>query len=977
MGGRRRNIFVLLFVLGLVIVSAIICVKKPTQLGLDLQGGIELTLQGRPTPQVKEVTSEAMERSVDIIRDGCDKLGVSEIEVSRLGADQISVGIPGATNVGTATECATKPARLYFYDWQNNLIGPAKDLSLAGTGADTEKVAEEVRQRWIDAGRPPTQDFNRTWINQGAEPTMWDAVNLASEQPRDDDCENCTSGDKYYLFDAETHELISGPVTAKEDLFFNDQGRPIPHEPVEGSKGNKVTLTDAQGNKTGEAVVKMVPQGTIIVDELPTDTDGKTIQVDDDGLWENDQGEKVDPSGYFVVKDNAALSGSEIKDPQQNLDQFNQPNVTFEFTGEGRNAFQQITRQIAQEGQARAIGGVTSADQAAPLSGNFAIVLDGQVVSKPIINFFENPDGIDGRTGAQISGGFTVDEAQNLAEFLQRGALPIDLKLTSQSQVSATLGQEAFDQGVLALLVGLFLVIVFLIAFYRFLGGVASLALLVYAVLFLALIKVIPITLTLPGIAGLVLTIGVAADSNIVIFERVKEEMRAGRSVMSAITLGYRRGIGTIIDANVVTLLTAFILFVLATSGIKGFAFTLGVGTLVSLLTAVVFTQALLGSMSNTKLLRSGRGFSGIEGKERWHFDFMGKAPTFFAISGVILLIGAGALTTKGLNFGIDFESGTRVEVALDEPATTEEVRDALSPVGLGDADIQAITDNPALGDNAFQIESETLDPAEVAKVEETLDNEYGVGADSFNSTSVGPTFGASVARSAALAIFFSLILIMGYIALRFGAKYTVPVLIAIIHDFLIALGIYALLGFEVSSATVAAFLTILGYSQYDTIIVFDRIRENEPKMPRATYSQIVNKSMSEVMTRSLVTSFSTLIGVICLLIFGGEVLQAFAIAILVGVFSGTYSSIFIASPVLALWKEHEPGFKRRRRQQIETQGYVPAFASDLEVARTDDGEAAVIEGGTEEDDPGTPKLSPRDRRRKAREDAKNAGGEA
>lgn len=962
MGGRRRNIFVLLFVLGLVIVSAIVVVKKPTQLGLDLQGGIELTLQGRPTPQVKEVTSDAMERSVEIIRSGCDKLGVSEIEVSRLGADQISVGIPGATNVGTATECATKPARLYFYDWQNNLIGPAKDLSLIGTGADTEKVSEQVSDSWKKAGRPPVKDFNSDWIGQGAEPNMWEAVNLAAKQPRDPKCENCTSGDKYYLFEEEApHELISGPVTAKEDLYFNDQGRPIPHE----------------------GIVKKVPQGTIVVRELPTDSSGKTIQTNSDGLWENSSGELVDPAGYFVLKDNAALSGSEIKDPQQNMDQFNQPNVTFEFTGSGQEAFQDITRRIAQEGQARAIGGVTSAEEASPISGNFAIVLDGQVVSRPIINFFENPDGIDGRTGAQISGGFTVDEAQNLAEFLQRGALPIDLTLTSQSQVSATLGQEALDQGVLALLIGLACVIVFLILFYRFLGGVASLALLVYGVIFLALIKVIPITLTLPGIAGLVLTIGVAADSNIVIFERIKEEMRAGRSVQSAITLGYRRGISTIIDANVVTLLTAFILFVLATSGIKGFAFTLGVGTLVSLLTAVVFTQALLGSLSNTKFLRSGRGFAGIEGEQRWHLNFMGSAPTFFAISGVILLIGAGALTTKGLNFGIDFESGTRIEVALDQSASTSEVRDVVGPVGLGEADIQAITDNPALGDNAFKIDSETLKPPEVAEVNEILNDNFGVSPDSFNSTSVGPTFGASVARSAALAILFSLLLIMGYIAVRFGAKYTVPVLIAIVHDFLIALGIYALLGFEVSSATVAAFLTILGYSQYDTIIVFDRIRENEPKMPRATYSQIVNKSVSEVMTRSLVTSFSTLIGVVALLIFGGEVLRAFAIAILVGVFSGTYSSIFIASPVLGLWKEHEPTFKRRRRQQIETQGHVPAFASDLEVARTasagdtDEGETEDEAVAVKPESPSTgeTKLSPRDRRRKAREDARKAGG--
>jgi len=906
MGGRRRNIFVLLFVLGLVIVSAIVVVKKPTQLGLDLQGGIELTLQGRPTPQVKEVTSEAMDRSVDIIRSGCDRLGVSEIEVSRLGADQISVGIPGATSVGTATECATKPARLYFYDWQNNLLGPAKEIATDKGTQDPQQVLKAQRQKWIDADRPPTEGYNRQMMAQGAEPTMWEAVNIAAEQQPDEDCESCTSPNRYYLFEEKApHDLISGPATAKEDLYFDDQGNPLPKE----------------------GIVKEVPQGTIVVSELPTDP-GTGRTVDDPSQ-----------SGYFVLRDNPALSGSDIKDPQQQLDQFNQPNVTFDFTGKGRDSFQEITRTIAQEGQARAIGPV-SPEEAAALSGNFAIVLDNQVVSKPIINFAENPDGIDGRTGAQISGGFDIKEAQNLAEYLQRGALPIDLKLTSQSQVSATLGQEALDQGVKALVIGLILVIIFLIVFYRFLGAVASLALLSYAVLFLALIKLIPITLTLPGIAGLVLTIGVAADSNIVIFERVKEEMRLGRSVASAITLGYRRGISTIIDANVVTLLTAFILFVLATSGIKGFAFTLGVGTLVSLLTAVVFTQSLLGLMSNTDFLRSGRGFSGIEGKERWHINFMGKAKYLFAISGVILLVGAGALTTNGLNFGIDFESGTRIEVSLEQDGvTSDELRAAVADVGLGDATIQAV-DNKALGANAFQIQSETLDPSEIAKVEDILQDEFGVSQDGFNSTSVGPTFGASVAKSAGLAIFFSLILIAGYVAVRFGGKYTVPVLIAILHDFLIALGIYSLLGFEVSSATVAAFLTILGYSQYDTIIVFDRIRENEPKMPRATYSQIVNKSMSEVMTRSLVTSFSTMIGVIALLVFGGETLQAFAIAILVGVFSGTYSSLFIASPVLALWKEREPTFRRRYRQQMETQGYVPAFASDLEVAKTEDEEA-------------------------------------
>ena len=904
MGGGRRNIFVLLFVLGLVIVSAIVVIKKPAQLGLDLQGGIELTLQGRPTPQAPEVTSQSMERSVEIIRSGCDRLGVSEIEVSRLGADQISVGIPGATSVGSATDCATKPARLYFYDWQNNLIGPAKDLQTELSSADPDQVQEAQREKWIEAGRPPTEGSNRQQISLGAEPTLWDAVQLASGQPRVENCENCATTDKFYLFaDDEAHTDLSGPVAAKEDLYFDDQGTPIPRE---------------------KTIVKKVPQGTVVVAEQPTDfSTGETI---------NDE-----EPGYFVIEDDAALSGSEIKDPQQNTDQNGAPNVTFDFTSQGQEAFQEITRRIAQEGAARAIGPVTP-EQASALSGNFAVVLDGQVVTRPIINFQENPDGIDGRTGAQISGGFnSIGEAQELAEFLQRGALPIELTLTSQSQVSASLGAEALDQGVKALLLGLTLVMVFLVVFYRFLGVVSALALVAYALIFLALIKLIPITLTLPGIAGLALTIGVAADSNIVIFERIKEELRGGRSLTSAVSIGYRRGISTIIDANVVILLTAFILFVLATSGVKGFAFTLGVGTLVSLLTAVVFTQALLGSMINTSALRRGMGLTTgheeAKKSERWHFDFMGKARWMFLLSAVILLVGGGALATKGLNFGIDFESGTKIEVSLQQDVNSDDVRAALASDGLGDATIQSV-DNQELGDNGFQIQSETLDPSQIANVEETLSDEFGVSDDGFNSTSIGPTFGQSVARSAGLAMFFSLLVITVYVAVRFGGKYTAPVLIAILHDILIGIGIYALLGFEVSSATVAAFLTILGYSLYDTIIVFDRIRENEPKMQRATASQIVNRSMNEVLTRSLATTVSTMAAVVALLILGGETLTAFGIAILVGITSGTYSSLFIASPVLALWKEREPGFRRRARQQLDTQGYIPSFAEELEVSK-------------------------------------------
>jgi SecD/SecF fusion protein len=385
----------------------------------------------------------------------------------------------------------------------------------------------------------------------------------------------------------------------------------------------------------------------------------------------------------------------------------------------------------------------------------------------------------------------------------------------------------------------------------------------------------------------------------------------------------------------VVTLLTAFVLFVLATAGVKGFALVLGIGTIVSLLTAVVFTQALLGSMSRTRLLRSPGALGATRQGMRWHFDFMGASRWFFSVSGVILLIGAFSLATKQLNLGIDFESGTRVEVALKKKTDEDGVREALESANVSGAEVQRES-NPGLGSNVFLVQSSTLKPSQINEVQKELESKFGIVADGFDSTSVGPTFGATVANSARNALIFSLLIICAYIAFRFDPKFAVPVLIAIFHDILITAGVYSLTGREVSSGTVAAFLTILGYSLYDTIIVFDRIRENMPRMPRAAFSQIVNRSMSEVLTRSLATSFTTLLAVVSLLVFGGATLQDFAFAMMVGIISGTYSSIFIASPVLTAWKEREPGFIRRRERIAAIDGSVPAFADEVELARLD-----------------------------------------
>jgi SecD/SecF fusion protein len=909
MGKRRRNLFVLLFVLGLVAVSGIVIVNKPTRLGLDLKGGVELIYQGTPTGQVTTVSGADIDRSIEIIRQRIDELGVSEPEVSRLGEREISVSLPDVTNAQRAIDQVGTTAQLFFYDWEPNLIGPEGAIGGHPGKEPPEGAVEKATEEWEDAGRNPGTRRDGQLLASGAFPTAYDAVLLGSKQKPEPDCADCsTTRPRFYLFaKSEPHDLIAGPEFSEKDLFVSATGK------RRKSKGTTV-LT--------------VPPGTVIVSEKPSDAQGQVIE---DG-----------EPGWYALRDHPALSGTDITDPKQEFDELNQPNVSFTFTDQGREAFQEVTRRIAQRGAASAIG--PSAQSAEATSGHFAVVLDNEVKTRPIIDYAKNPDGIDGRTGAQISGGFTsISEAQDLATILQIGALPINLKLISQTQVSATLGSQALDDGIKAGVIGLAFVVLFLLVFYRFLGLIASLALGAYGVIFFALIKLIPITLTLPGIAGLVLTIGVAADSNIVIFERIKEEVRAGRSMSSAIAAGYKRGIATIVDANVVTLLTAFILFVLATAGVKGFAFTLGVGTIVSLLTAVVFTQALLSTMSRSRLLRSPAALGAGRERVRWHFDFMGASRWFFSMSGVILLTGALALATEQLNFGIDFESGTRIKVALVEPTDEEGVRDTLDSIGVSGEEIQQVSD-PVLGDNVFQIQTRALGPNRVEEVQSGLESQFGVAQNGFDSTSVGPTFGEQVANSALKALIFSLLVICAYVAFRFDPKFAVPVLIAIFHDILITAGIYSLTGREVSSGTVAAFLTILGYSLYDTIIVFDRIRENMPRMPRAAFSQIVNRSMSEVLTRSLVTSLSTLIGVFSLLIFGGATLQDFAFAMLVGIVSGTYSSIFIASPVLTAWKEREPGFARRRERIAALDGSVPAFADEIELAKLGDGEAVEAE---------------------------------
>jgi len=640
MTDRQRHGFVLLLVAGLIAASVVVLVSMKTFLGLDLKGGVELVYQGQPTPQTPHVTQDALNRAVDIMRNRVDQLGVAEPEIATEGNNQITVGLPNVHDTARAIAEVGTTARLEFYDWEKNLLLPSgKTVASLGPALSSDQHAVTLSQGSgaVAPGSPGAGSMS-----------LYDAVKLASKQPVQVSSDNARKGALYYAFGAPGS---SACATA---------GKALDYKPAPGEHCALTRLPDTSRDNLNHAVpagvsksqaqVLTVPQGTVVLQATPANFSHPSSP------W-------APTTQFYVLKDHVALFGNDITNPQESTDQSGQPDVSFGFTTHGKNAFQSVTAAISKRGQL--ISGFGQ-----QLNQHFATALDQLLITVPQIDFKQNPDGIPGDTGAQITGGFTSTSAGDLATELRLGALPIKLQRISVSEVSATLGKQALHDGLIAGGVGL--------------AAVATAGLATYALYFYALIKLIPVTLTLSGIAGLILTIGVAADANVVIFERVKEEIRAGRSIRQGIATGYRKGLTAIIDANVVTIMTAFILFVVATADVKGFALTLGLGTAVSLFTAVMMTQAILMTMGSSRAISRPSALGAGGAKRAWRFDFMGASKYFFSMSGVILLVGALAVGGKGLNLGIDFTGGTRITASLQQPATHHRLPGPVEDPGTG-----------------------------------------------------------------------------------------------------------------------------------------------------------------------------------------------------------------------------------------------------------------------------------------------------
>jgi SecD/SecF fusion protein len=819
--------------------------QRPT-LGLDLQGGLEVTLQAVP-PRDRELTKDDLDRSVSIMRDRVDKLGVSEPEIRTQGDDQISIQLPGVKDPAAAAAIIGKTAQLELFDLQANLVAPSIDVRTRQPIA-TPKLYDLLagQQALAEKGKP----------------------------------------EAYYVFQTKGKKLVVGPVSSKQSALAKWDGElPAGHKLLAVPPETVViSCSTGESGCPGAAAVSPTGKYWYLFRYTPPEVPEMT-------------GEDLDLGGT-----------------RQDFDTRNgEPIVLMDFTDKGAKKFEDITREIAQRGKLlyNTVGGGQGDYQ--NWLQSFAIVLDREMKSWPTIDFEEYPGGITGSNGAQISGIGDVGEAKDLALVLQTGALPVEFKTLDQTAISATLGKDSLEEAKIAALVGLLAVALFLLLFYRFLGVVAVAGLAVYAAVLYAAILIFNVTLTLPGIAGLVLTLGVAADANIVIFERIKEEVRAGRSVRAAIQTGYTKGFATIVDANVVTAITAMVLFAVATASVRGFALMLLIGTAISMLTAVLATRAFLAVLAGLKVLDSPRlmGAAG-GGIPRWlKLDYIGRRNTWFAISAAVVVISLGAIAVKGLNLGIDFQGGTQIAFSTPAPVSLEEVRAEAARIGEASAQIQGRgTATGGDGYQSFTVRTEALTKSEAQAFQANLAS--AVQAEAFGVKNVSASFGRQIARGAILAIIVSLLLIVGYISLRFQWKFAVPVLVALAHDVLITIGIYALLGREVTTATVAAVLTVLGYSIYDTIIIFDRIRENIPLMKRASFRVLANVSLWETIPRSLATTFITLVPIFSLWLFGGDTLKDFAFALLVGIGAGAYSSIFIGAPLLAVFKEREPEYARR-----------------------------------------------------------------
>ena len=610
----------------------------------------------------------------------------------------------------------------------------------------------------------------------------------------------------------------------------------------------------------------------------PYDKDGKFIQLFAINVTDKDE--------------KAPLEGDVITNARVASDPLGNPEVSMSMNSEGAKTWKAMTAEAA---------GQTP-------SGYIAVVLDDQVYSAPRV---ENE--ISGGVSS-ISGQFSLQEAEDLANVLKAGKLPARPRIIEEAVVGPTLGQEAITSGLMSFVIALLLILAYMAFYYSSAGIIADLALLANLFFVMGVLASLGATLTLPGIAGIVLTIGMSVDANVLIYERIREELRAGKGVRLAIVDGYNNAYSSIIDANITTLLTGIILYIFGSGPIKGFATTLIIGIATSLFAAIFITRLLFEWRldSNAKPAFSTKLTENILTKVA--IPFVRKRKLYYAISGVVILIGLGSLFTQGLNYGVDFTGGRNYTVRFEQAYPVSDIADALSGQFVGENGLAQMPEVKTYGvsnqvkiTTKYMIDSQ-LDDAD-AQVEAKLN--AGLSAISgdyeiMSSQKVGPTIADDIKQAAWYSGIFALLIIFLYIVVRFRKwQFGLGALVAMTHDVLIVLSLFSLLyrfmpfSLEIDQAFIAAILTVVGYSINDTVVVFDRIREYLGIHKRQDFEEVINDALNSTLSRTINTSLSTLVVLLMIFFFGGEVIQGFVFALIIGVVVGTYSSLCVATPVV------------------------------------------------------------------------------
>ncbi len=819
---------------------------------------------------LRSEVEDAVDRTFTILRTRIDKFGVTQPNIQKLeGSGRIQVELPGVENPSRVRNYLQSVAKLEFFE----VFEPREFLDYM-IAANDYIVEREKAERSLAAGDDTVESLNLNSLD--LEPaTLSEDDDLAADpvvtddlSPVDDLSPELDSGDDLALAnDTSQSDTAAAPTEYSILLRGVTQQGQLVYTGADTMKVNNY-LKDPK-------IKAFFPKDLVFLWSV------KAIGTDQQTDFYELHPIRVGRKGK------APLEGDVINDARHDISQDGRGyEISMSMNAQGAKKWKRMTGEN--------------------IDRKIAIVLDNRVYSAPVVQG-EIPGG-----RSSITGQFTFEEAKDLANVLKAGALPAPARIVEEAVVGSTLGDESIRQGVVSIISGLILVVLFMIMYYNRGGAVADIALLINIFFILGILAQLNAALTLPGIAGIVLTIGMSIDANVLIFERIREELRNGKGMLNAITLGYEKAFSSIIDSNVTTFLTGVILYSFGSGPVKGFAVTLMIGIACSFFSAVFITRVIVEYMTR-KNKETGVSFRTGLSKgvlANANLNIIGRRKMAYILSGIIIVVGMGLIFAQGgLNLGVDFTGGRSYVVKFNEPVSAAEVRSSLSNA-FDDKSVEVKTYG---SNNTLKITTGYLVDDESEEADITVLNSLNAGLEPFSSiepeilssNKVGATIADDIKNTARESIFFSLLVIFLYILVRFRRwQFGLGAVVALFHDVLIVFSAIAIarafgVAFEIDQVFIAALLTIIGYSINDTVVVFDRVREYLREHYNPEVAVTLNNSINSTLNRTVMTSLTTLLVILVLLIFGGEALRGFSFALFIGVMIGTYSSIFIATPVV------------------------------------------------------------------------------